>query len=320
MKGGLLYLLADRRTIMPQFSKTEEDIIKLFVPKTEIEFEGAKYIVEECAKPRPSSGECKTDVYVKLKSNKSIRELKISIKQKNADFLENKMKYERAKEILGNDVDEILKNSINSLKDKFLEQYLVVFDKYKRTEAKSIKLGWRFEFVNKLGGDLSGKLILSREQVIDIYSGQNLPDTKRNANVNGRAVYDSGVANYILVIDHNSKYNLQQCIDLLIPIDTYIDQHPDIFFVCKALNYRASKDKWEGNRSLSVYVNWNITDGKMTGNLVFEEPLQKEGNEIGNNVRKILRNLKISNANFQTLKTKLDSGVKYYENVKCEGK
>ncbi len=58
----------------------------------------------------------------------------------------------------------------------------------------------------------------------------------------------------------------------------------------------------------------------MTGKLIFEEPLQKEGNEIGNNVRKILRNLKISNANFQTLKTKLDRGVKYYENVKCDGK
>lgn len=305
---------------MPQFSQTEVEIIKLFVPNTVIEFEGMKYIIEECAKPRPSSGECKTDVYLKLKTGSLIREVKISIKQNNADFLENKIKYERAKEILGEDVDVILKNSINSLKDKFLKQYLVVFDRYKKTEAKSIKLGWRFEFVNKLGGDLSGKLILSREQVKDVYSGQNLPDSKRNANVNGRVVYNSGVANYILVIDPNSKYNLQQCIDLLTPIDTYIDQHPDIFFVCKALNYRANKDKWEGNRSLFVYVNWNIIDGKMTGKLIFEEPLQKEGNEIGNNVRKILRNLKISNANFQTLKTKLDSGVKYYENVKCDGK
>lgn len=305
---------------MPQFSQTEVEIIKLFVPNTVIELEGMKYIIEECAKPRPSSGECKTDVYLKLKTGKLIREVKISIKQNNADFLENKIKYERAKEILGEDVDVILKNSINSLKDKFLKQYLVVFNRYKKTEAKSIKLGWRFEFVNKLGGDLSGKLILSREQVKDVYSGQNLPDSKRNANVNGRVVYDSGVANYILVIDPNSKYNLQQCIDLLTPIDTYIDQHPDIFFVCKALNYRANKDKWEGNRSLFVYVNWNIIDGKMTGKLIFEEPLQKEGNEIGNNVRKILRNLKISNANFQTLKIKLDSGVKYYENVKCDGK
>lgn len=301
---------------MPQFSQTEVEIIKLFIPNTTIEFEGARYIIEECAKPRPSAGECKTDVYLKLKTDKSIREVKISIKQNNADFLENKIKYERAKEILGEDVDEILKNSINSLKDKFLEQYLVVFDKYKKTEAKSIKLGWRFEFVNKPGGDLSGKLILSREQVRDIYSGQNLPNSKRNANVNGRVVYESGVANYILVIDPNSKYNLQQCIDLLTPIDTFIDQHPDIFFVCKALNYRSNKDKWEGNRALSVYVKWSIINGKMAGALVFEEPLQKAGNEIGNNVRKILRSLSIDHSNFQTLKTKLDKGVRYYEDWK----
>lgn len=301
---------------MPQFSQTETEVIKLFVPNTAIEFEGTKYIIEECAKPRPSAGECKTDVYLKLKTDKSTREVKISIKQNNADFLENKIKYERAKEILGEDIDEILKNSINSLRNKFMEQYLIVFDRYKKTEAKSIKLGWRFEFVNKPGGDLSGKLILSREQVRDVYSGQNLPDSKRNANVNGRVVDESGVANYILVIDPNSKYNLQQCIDLLTPIDIYIDQHPDIFFACKALNYRANKDKWEGNRSLFVYVKWSIIDEKMTGKLIFGEPLQKAGNEIGNNVRKILRSLRISNSNFQTLKTKLDNGVRYYEDKK----
>lgn len=298
---------------MPQFSQTEVDIINLFAPKTKIEFEGTKYIVEECAKPRPSSGECKTDVYLRLTSGKFTRELKISIKQTNADFLENKIKYERAKEILGDDVDTILKNSIDSLKSKFQDQYLVVFDKFKRTEAKTIKLGWKFEFVNKPGGDLSGKLVLSREQIRDIYSGQNLPSSKRNAQVNGRIIDESGVANYILVIDENSTCTLEKCIELLQPIETYIDKHPDIFFVCKALNYRINKDKWDGDRPLSVYVDWSIIDGKMTGKLNFDSPLKKKGNEIGNNVRQILRNLSISNANFKTLKSILANGVKYYK-------
>ena len=221
---------------MPQFSQTEANIIKLFVPTTIIEFEGTKYVIEECAKPRPSSGECKTDIYLKLKSETSTRELKISIKQENADFLENKIKYERAKEILGNDVDTILKKSIESLKSKFQDQYLVLFDKFKRTEANTIKLGWKFEFVNKPGGELSDKLDLSHEQVMDIYSGQNLPSSKRNAQVNGHVINDSGVANYILVIDENGTYTSKQCIDLLQPIETYINQHPDIFFACKALN------------------------------------------------------------------------------------
>lgn len=300
--------------IMPQFSQTESDIIKLFAPKTEIELEGTKYIIEECAKPRPSSGECKTDVYVRLKSEKSTRELKISIKQTNADFLENKIKYERAKEIFGNKVDTILKDSIDSLKDEFQNQYLVVFDKYKRTYAKTIKLGWKFEFVNKQGGDLSGRLVLSREQIKDVYSGQNLPNSKKNATVNGRTVDDSGVANYILVIDENSTFTLEKCIELLQPIDTYIDQHPDIFFVCKALNYRAADNKWDGDRSLSVYVDWGIVDGKMTGKLNFDSPLKKKGNEIGKKVRQILQKMCVSEANFEALKSKLADDVKYYEN------
>lgn len=298
---------------MPQFSQTEDKIREIFAPGIIMEFEGVKYVIEECAKPRPSHGECKTDVYLKLKSDISTRELKISVKQSNADFLENKMQLERVKEIFGEDANEILKNSIISVKDKFLEQYLVAFDKIGKTYAKTIKLGWKFELLNKPGGDLSGKLALTKEQIRDIYSGNRLPDSKRNAKVNGLIIKESGVADYILVVDQKSDLNLKQCIDLLTPIDKYVDQHPDIFFVCKALNYRAEDDKWDGNRPLCVYVDWNIVDGKMTGKLDFEHILQKKGNEIGNNVKMILRLLKVSNANFQTLKTKLAAGVKFYE-------
>lgn len=298
---------------MPQFSKTETDIISLFVPGTAVEFEGTDYTVEKCAKPRPSSGECKTDVYVRLKSSDSTRELKISIKQTNAEFLENKIKYDRAREIFGDDADEILRASIDLLRDKFQKQHLVVFDKHGKTDAKSIKLGWKFEFVNKQGGDLSGRLVLSREQLRDIYSGQNLPDTKRNAYVNGKVVENSGVANYILVIDPDRDYNLKQCLESLIPVDMYIIAHPDIFFVCKALNYRAEEDKWDGDRPLSVYVDWKIVDGRLSGKLGFDHPLRKKGNEIGKNVKKILCSMKIDKTNFSTLKGLLDKDVTYYE-------
>ena len=300
-------------TVMPQFSKTESMVIKLFALNTEIMFEGEKYVIKECAKPRPNSGECKTDVYVKLQSELSTKELKISVKQKNADFLENKIKYERAKEILGDNVDRILRDSINSLRDKFLLQYLIVFDRYRSTYAQSIKLGWRFEFVNKVEGVLSGKLAVTPEQLKDIYAGQNLPDSKRNAFVNGRIVENSGVANYILVLDPKRNYTLEECIGLLTPIDEYVQNHSDVYFVCKAVNYIATSDKWEGDRALAVYVDWNIVDGKMTGKLIFDQPLKKMGNKIGNNLKMILSSLGISTKNFRTLKDKLDGCVKYYE-------
>ena len=99
----------------------------------------------------------------------------------------------------------------------------------------------------------------------------------------------------------------------LIPIDTFTNTHPDIFFVCKALNYRAEKDKWDSDRPLSVYVDWKIVDGKLSGKLVFDHPLRKKGNEIGEKVKKILCSLKIDKTNFSTLKGLLDKDVNFYE-------
>lgn len=46
-------------------------------------------------------------------------------------------------------------------------------------------MGWKFELLNKPGGELSGIMDLSREQIIDVHAGTNLPDDKRNAMVNG---------------------------------------------------------------------------------------------------------------------------------------
>ena len=195
----------------------------------------------------------------------------------------------------------------------FLKQHLVVFDKYRNTHAKSIKLGWRFELVNKSRGDLCGILNLNPEQLKDIYTGQNLPDSKRNAYVNGNIVNESGIANYILVIDQQKNITLKDCLESLTPIDEYLVRHPNIYFACKALNYRVGDGKWEGDRALAVYVDWGIVDGKMSGNLIFDHPLQKTGNEIGENVKRILNDLKISNDNFRTLKAKLHDNVKYYE-------
>lgn len=298
---------------MPNFSDTENYVRGLFAPNTSFSFEGKNYTVHETAKPRPDSGECKTDVYVKLRDDEgTYRELKISVKQKNADFLENKIKYERAKEILGGDVDDILRSSISKIKKNFEQQYLVVFDKYGRTEARTIKLGWKFELLNKEGGELSGELALTQKQVNDIYSGQNLPQDKKDADVNGKVVKDSGVANYILFVDDTKEYSLDDIVNSLIPIEQYIEEHPRIYYACKALNYRADKDKWDGDRPLSVYVEWSLNNGMLSGKLVFDKPLKKKGNEIGENLRKVLGEINITKDNFDELKTKLNSKVNYY--------
>ena len=72
-------------------------------------------------------------------------------------------------------MDQILIKAIEGLKEKFNQVNLVYFDTGDHTEAKSIKLGWKFELVNVLSGNLSGKIDLTKEQKIDVYSGSNLP-------------------------------------------------------------------------------------------------------------------------------------------------
>lgn len=296
---------------MPQFSNTERKIISLFVPGTKFIFEGEECTVIECEKPRPSSGECKTDVYLRVNKSDGEREIKISIKQANADFLENKIKYERAKEIFGDETDEILTKSIASIKSQFESQYLVLFQKYRKTEAQTIKLGWKFELVNKSGGDLSGEIQLTHEQLIDVYSGTNLPDSKRNAFVGGRKVANSGVANYVLFVDQDNEYRLDKCIRGLQTVSDYVRTHDKIYFACKALNYRNSKSKWDGNRSLAVFVDWSIENGKLKGSLNFVEPLKHKGNEVGDNLKLLLSKLGITSSNFSMLKSKLAQDVNY---------
>lgn len=96
---------------MPDFINTEHCVEKLFPVGTTFSFEGKKYQVALCGKPRPARGECKTDVYIKgIASDGEAREIKISVKQKNADFLENKMSFDRACEIFGKDASGIIKH------------------------------------------------------------------------------------------------------------------------------------------------------------------------------------------------------------------
>lgn len=84
-----------------------------------------------------------------------------------------------------------------------------------------------------------------------------------------------------------------------------------IFFACKALNYRCSKDKWDGNRPLAVYVNWTLHNNKLKGELVYESPLSIRGDIVGENIKNLLSKLNINKENFEKLKDYLDKDVKY---------
>jgi hypothetical protein len=297
---------------MSNHGETERFIISLFVDEKEFYFEKVKYKIDIIGKPKPSKGECKTDVYILARNTltNEKREFKISIKQTDADFLENKISLARAKEILGSDAQKVIIKSVLSVKKSFEEEYLVYFDKHKRTESNCIKIGWRFEFINKPGGERSGLMVLSESQKIDLYSGSNLSELKKDSMVQQSVIKNSGVANFILEVDSTSE-DLNYYIDRLEPIKNFAIKQ-EIYFACKAVNYRAAPDKWDGPRPLSVYVQWSLNDGKISAELVMNNPLGVKANEIGLKIQQILKELSISVNNFKDLEKHLSDEINVF--------
>lgn len=276
---------------MGDFGAAERRILEFMSKGTEFVFNGKGYTVMLSGKPTCHKGEPKTDIYILAESCEDEVEIKISYKKENADFIENKMSAERAEQLFGEDWIDIIEQSTTAIQDKFYERMLIYKNGFRRTEKGSITLGWKFELLNKSGGDLSGKMLLTDEQVVDVYAGSNLSPDKKNASVCGQIIRDSGVANYILM-DEN-VYSAQDVIDKMIPIREYVMMHPDIYFACKALNYRTFAEKWDGNRPLSVQVNWDVLDNRLVPELVFDKPLIVKGNEVAERLIHYMRKLNI---------------------------
>jgi hypothetical protein len=74
--------------------------------------------------------------------------------------------------------------------------------------------------------------------------------------------------------------------NLLIFEESMLDMLPDIFFSCKALNYRSLLTdrsilkRIEGNRSLAVYIDWEIVNDKLHPELIFDNPLAVRETEV----------------------------------------
>ena len=300
---------------MSSYKDTEESILELFKESKEFIFEQDKYEITDIGKPRPDkgTGECKTDIYILTKNRSTClpREFKISIKQTNADFLENKMSLERAIEFFGDDAKDIMIKSIKSIKESFFSDKLIYFKKHKRTDEKCLKIGWRFDLLDKKGGDKSGLLVLTDEQKVDVYSGSNTNIDKKNSIVNGSVVRNSGVANFILIVEDTDE-ELDFYINNLKSIEEFAITQ-DIYFACKAINYRSKHDKWDGDRSLSVFIKWSLVNKILFAEFVMDKPLEVGANIVGNNIRDILNKLNISSENFIVLKKIIDKNINFAE-------
>ena len=280
-----------------EFGENERRICAYFQKDIMFYYNGSEYIVlENAAKPTCDRGEPKTDIYVKAKNRLEgyVKEFKISYKQDNADFIENKTSAERAEKLLGDDWQNIIIESTSKLKSEFENRVLIYKEKLGRVDKGAITLGWKFEILRVKSGELSNKLNLTEDQKRDIYAGTNLPDSKRNATVNGKTIEYSGIANFIFEEVVPAK-NAQDVIDGLKTIDEYLQIYPDLYFSCKALNYRTFRKKYDGNRPLSVFVDWTVTDGKLDYQLIYDRPLITRGDEVFERLKSALIKLGVEN-------------------------
>ncbi len=277
---------------MAKFGDAERNIASLLSIGSSFEMNGKLYTIVNSGKPTCYHGEPKTDIYVLAEDKYShFIELKISFKKENADFIENKTNPERAEALFGNDWQSIIMEATMSIREAFLSKKLIYKSGYGRTEEGAITLGWKYELLNKPGGELSGIVDLTRSQIIDVYSGTHLSSEKTDAMVNGCIIENSGIANYMLMND--GVETTQDVIDSIISSSDYVDEHPRVYFACKALNYRTYYNKYDGNRPLSVYIDWQIQEGKLDPILVFDNPLCVGGNEAADALVKSLRELNI---------------------------
>lgn len=273
------------------FSKNEHKIAETLSVGTVFYFKGEKLTVLRVAKPTVALGECKTDIYIEAEDNHSKKyEFKISYKQENAQFIENKMKAERAEALLGSDWMKIIKSGTTQIKKEFECRPIII---KKGRFNGSITLGWKYELLDVKSGKLSTKLKLTKKQILDIYSGENLPVDKKDAMVDGVRIPNSGVANYMLRTDELD--DPQVLINSLQEIDEYVDEHPDVYFACKALNYRTFEGKFDGDRPLVVQIDWEVKEEKLLPVFSYDSPLIRKGNEMANKLSETLRELNINN-------------------------
>ena len=153
---------------MGNFGDAERRILAFMAEGTEFVFQEKNYKIILSGKPTCHKGEPKTDIYILAESASDKVEIKISYKKENADFIENKMSADRAEQLFGENWVNIIEQSTMAISDRFEERMLIYKNKFKRTEKGAITLGWKFELLNKNSGDLSGKMLLTEEQVIDV--------------------------------------------------------------------------------------------------------------------------------------------------------
>jgi hypothetical protein len=297
----------------PKYSLFEKGLISIINKEKKFIHNNKQFTILIFGKPTAIKGEPKTDIYILAKSaDNEVIEFKILVRQDNANFLENKISIDRMKSIFKNKWETKINNLLIKMETRLKEKPLIYKEKFRSTQKGSILLGYRLDILNIKSGVLSDTLDVTKEELLDIYTGITLEVDKKNAYVNGHRIENSGIANSILNGYMQDYVTLQDIIDNIECVKNYIIQYPNVFFALKGLNYRTFKQgkKWDGDRTLSVYIEWFVENNQLKYEIILNNPLLVKGNQVALNLKNSLKNLNIKDTNDININNTLN-----YENI-----
>lgn len=272
------------------YAKLENTVLSQFIENQKIQYQNKEFLVLLSGKPKTNKGgEPKTDCYIKLKdlSNEKIHEYKISCKLKSSnEFQENKIRAERAEEILGPNWKNIITKTSTKIDNLFKERPLNNPNGYKQNKYGHLVLGWKIEIASK-ERLLSAELELSEQKIKDyIYKGTNQKEVKKNSYINNIKVKDSGIANYILIAEIEDINSPKDVLDKIIDIDKHKIKKHYLIFTGNTYNVNKPKNKTDGNRSLAVRIEWELKNDELYPNIKYDSPLTPPSNS--KDMRKII--------------------------------
>ena len=239
---------------------------------------GKSYDEAKAVKPvvKSMDGECKTDAYISLRNNgEEIDCIKITIKKNTAHFWANKLTATTAKNLLGENWSNILRDSIEPIRDKLLARKILAAKPKKTPTDIYLTLGWKLE-IAKVKRTLSSPLALDKAKIVEkILMGTDQTESQKNPYIYDAAVVNAGVANYLLEGEEGMFESAQSVLDSLIDLSKYTP--PEAYLIFTANNYRIMANKADGPRTLAVAVSWDLVDGKIEPRFIFDQPLQYKG-------------------------------------------
>ena len=280
---------------MASFSESEKKLRRI-ISNQSFTWNGEKFTTGKAYKPekKGSGGECKTDCFVIATrvSDKKEHQIKITYKKENASFIENKIRYGRAKTIFGDDWSETIKKQIIQIKKKLQNEPLFYLERDRKTKKGSIKLGWRYEMevngTRPLGTPIEQKIAKY------VWENKNGNQEYRDCPVNGEKIKNSGVPNFAFIKNAEKFNSIDDIFSNLTPIADVI-KNGSITSAFTAHNYNPIRDYQGGGtkRDLSVPIDWSIKNGEAVAKLIFDKPLEIDSNVQLEKLRVVLDELDI---------------------------